>query len=563
MSQKNPAQAYYGALLDHPNVRAGLQAIQAAEGTAKAKDPYSVGFGFSKIGSLDKHPGKSVGFTQTNGKKNRTTAAGAYQFLSGTWKSVASKLGLKDFGPVNQDIGALSLIDQAGALGNLVAGDIAGVAAKVNGIWASLPGAPYAQPTRSMGFVQTAFDKALNSIQNPDPVTPSKAPTPFGPNTPAAFAQARPENFSFAGPKGKFAVGPPSLAPAPVGKVERMALAPAAPRTPGMITMPSRPTSITPSNALAAANKPAFSPPSMPARPSTPTPATALQAMNKAAFAPSVAVPTSAITGLMAAVPTAAPQTFTPQPTTLMPPSVVAPPTVAPPAPVSRVSAPVSRPSMPSAPAATAADVYSGKAMSALDNTGKNTVSRDQFGNTSITNSFGVTTKTSPQGFSSVSYGPAAPSAPSNPSAISGPLGTPGISTQSKGFLGIQPAKTETGNIARGVVGSAVGSAIGSTLGPIGSLIGAALGNSIAKGKNPFDALTGNKQGMLSFNTPAFGVINAFAPQTGGAFGTFPGKPTGTPGALGGKQSNNSMGGMKGISPGAAAAIGKGQGGLY
>ncbi len=206
-------------------------------------------------------------------------------------------------------------------------------------------------------------------------------------------------------------------------------------------------------------------------------------------------------------------------------------------------------------------DVYNGAATTGYANDGSK-VTRDQYGNTSITNSFGVTTKTSPQGFSSVSYGPAAPSAPSNPSAISGPLGAPGVS-QSKGFLGIQPAKTETGNIARGVAGSMIGSALGSSLGPIGSLIGAALGNSIAKGKNPFDALTGNKQGMLSFNTPALGIINAYAPQTGGAFGTFPGKPTGTPGALGGAQSNRSMEGMKGISPGAAAAIGKGLGGLY
>ena len=349
---------------------------------------------------------------------------------------------------------------------------------------------------------------------------------------------------------------PAAFAAAPVGKVERMALAPAAPRAPETMTMPSRPTSITPSNALAAANKPAFSPPSMPARPTTPTPATALQAMNKPAFAPSV--PTSAITGLMAAVPTAAPQTFTPQPTTLMPPSVVAPP-VAPPAPVSRVSAPVSRPSMPAAPRATAMDVYSGVAQQAMDNTGKNMVSRDALGNMSVTNQYGVTTKTSPQGFSSVSYGPAAPSSPSaNPSAISGPLGTPGVTTQSKGFLGIQPAKTETGNIARGVAGSMVGSALGSTLGPIGSLIGAALGSSIAKGKNPFDALTG-RQGMVSYNTPAFGVINAASPV--GGLG-FPNAPT-AKGALGGTQSNRSMEGMKGISPGAAAAIGKGVGGLY
>ncbi len=377
------------------------------------------------------------------------------------------------------------------------------------------------------------------------------------PRTTAPTPTARPET-------------PSAFAAAPVGKVERMALAPAAPRAPDParfaydVTPPSQPSGFGIVSAAQAASMPPdpmttakvgrLAPAvSMPARPTTPTPATALQAMNKPAFAPSV--PTSAITGLMAAVPTAAPQVFAPQPTALMPPAPVAP--VAPPAPVSRISAPVSRPSMPSAPAATAADVYSGKAMSALDNTGKNTVSRDQFGNTSVTNSFGVTTKTSPQGFSSVSYGPAAPSAPSNPSAISGPLGAPGVS-QSKGFLGIQPAKTETGNIARGVAGSMIGSALGSSLGPIGSIIGAALGNSIAKGKNPFDALTG-KQGMLSFNTPAFGIINAPSPV--GGLG-FPNAPT-AKGALGGTQSNRSMEGMKGISPGAAAAIGAGKGGLY
>jgi hypothetical protein len=370
---------------------------------------------------------------------------------------------------------------------------------------------------------------------------------------------------------------PAAFAAAPVGKVERMALAPAAPRAPDParfaydVTPPSQPSGFGIVSAAQAASMPPdpmttakvgrLAPAvSMPARPTTPTPATALQAMNKPAFAPSMAVPTSAIAGLVSKAPTAPTQTFTPQPTTLMPPSVVAPP--APPAPVARVSAPVSRPSMPAAPRATAMDVYSGAAMQAMDNTGKNMVSRDALGNMSVTNQYGVTTTTSPSGFSSVSFGPKAPSAPSAPSAISGPLSQPGISTPSKGFLGIEPAKTETGNIARGVVGSAVGSAIGSTLGPIGSLIGAALGNSIAKGKNPFDALTG-RQGLVSFNTPALGVINAFAPQTGGAFGTFPGKPTGTPGALGGKQSNNSMGGMRGISPGAAAAIGKGVGGLY
>lgn len=403
----------------------------------------------------------------------------------------------------------------------------------------------------------------LYTIDATSPMTPANAPTPFGPNTPTAMAQARPENYSYGGPKGKFSVAPSNLAAAPVGKVSRASLAPAGMAQispPGTMASPlsaapsgkvTRASLAPPTNAPSIAapgtfapslapaptspvTRQALAPVSMPSRPVTPTPAAAIAAINKPAFAP-------------------APPTVAPQPTTLMPPSVVAPP-----APVARVSAPVSRSApAPAAPRATAMDVHNGVAAQAMDNSGRNMVSRDALGNISVTNQYGVTTKTTPSGVSTTSFGPAAPSAPSSPSAISGPLGTPGV-TQSKGFLGIQPAKTETGNIARGVVGSAVGSAIGSTLGPIGSLIGAALGNSIAKGKNPFDALTG-KQGMLSFNTPAFGIINAPSPV--GGLG-FPNAPT-AKGALGGTQSNRSMEGMKGISPGAAAAIGKGLGGLY
>jgi len=407
----------------------------------------------------------------------------------------------------------------------------------------------------------------LYTIDGVSPETPANAPTPFGPNTPTAMAQARPENFSFAGPKGKFSVAPANLAAAPVGKVGRASLAPAGMAQispPGTMASPlsaapsgkvTRASLAPPTNApsiaapgtrvsslVAAPTSPvtraALAPVSMPARPTTPTPATALAAINKPAFAP--------------AVPTVAPQ-----PTTLMPPSVVAPP--APPAPVARVSAPVSRPSVPAAPRATAMDVYSGAAMQAMDNTGKNMVSRDALGNMSVTNQYGVTTTTSPSGFSSVSFGPKAPSAPSSPSAISGPLSNPGISTPSKGFLGIQPAKTETGNIARGVVGSMVGSAIGGTLGPIGSMIGAALGNSIAKGKNPFDAFSGKtpeKSGMFTVNTYA-GPMSFHTATPGLAFPDAPKAPAGF------KSKSGVTDGMRGISPRAADAISKGGGGLY
>jgi hypothetical protein len=43
----------------------------------------------------------------------------------------------------------------------------------------------------------------------------------------------------------------------------------------------------------------------------------------------------------------------------------------------------------------------------------------------------------------------------------------------------------------------------------------------------------------------------------------FPDAPTGIKGALGGSQSNRSMDSMRSMSPGAASAIGRGEGGLY
>lgn len=48
-----------------------------------------------------------------------------------------------------------------------------------------------------------------------------------------------------------------------------------------------------------------------------------------------------------------------------------------------------------------------------------------------------------------------------------------------------------------------------------------------------------------------------------GGLGGFPSAPRGAPGALGGTQSNRSAGEMRGMSPRAADAIGKGVGGLY
>jgi hypothetical protein len=59
-------------------------------------------------------------------------------------------------------------------------------------------------------------------------------------------------------------------------------------------------------------------------------------------------------------------------------------------------------------PSLTPRDIYSGTVGTAVDNTGNNYVSRDNFGTTSVTNQFGATTAMTPGGYQSA-YGGAAP----------------------------------------------------------------------------------------------------------------------------------------------------------
>lgn len=138
------------AYLDNPNVRIMLQLIQEAEGAVHG---YHTAFGGGKIESLDDHPRTVHEFTQTDKKKNKTTAAGGYQFLEKTWDDVAGKLGLPNFGEESQDLAAIELLRRAGALDAAATGDFETAISKSGTTWASLPSSPYAQPTRSQDWV--------------------------------------------------------------------------------------------------------------------------------------------------------------------------------------------------------------------------------------------------------------------------------------------------------------------------------------------------------------------------------------------------------------------------
>ncbi|HBE88601.1 MAG TPA: hypothetical protein DDW67_05610 [Elusimicrobia bacterium] len=126
-------------------VRAFLDTIAYAEGTGWH---YNYIFTFATFDSYAEHPDRRI-----CAGRLCSTAAGRYQFLTSTWKGLASALRLEDFSPPNQDRACLEIIRRAGAyklvLNSGDRGNFSAALAKLNRIWASLPGSPYGQPTHS------------------------------------------------------------------------------------------------------------------------------------------------------------------------------------------------------------------------------------------------------------------------------------------------------------------------------------------------------------------------------------------------------------------------------
>ena len=134
----------YTQTLLHPNVSAFLALIKYTEGAG-----YQTLFGGERFTSFDDHPRRAITRTM-GGKPITSTAAGAYQFLSRTWDECANACGLTDFSPLAQDIAALYLIDRRRALNAVLEGDWKTALERCNREWASLPGSPYGQPTKTL-----------------------------------------------------------------------------------------------------------------------------------------------------------------------------------------------------------------------------------------------------------------------------------------------------------------------------------------------------------------------------------------------------------------------------
>jgi len=164
--------------LQSQNCQAFLHLIRAGE-SGQTADAYRVMFGGSMFDSFDAHPN----IVHTAGSL-RSTAAGAYQFLFKTWQAVSTALGLPDFSPLMQDIGAVYLIRGRGALADVLAGNIKAAISKCCKEWASLPGSPYGQPTRTLEKALATY-KSYGGVLDAQPAPQVAQPADVQPVQPA------------------------------------------------------------------------------------------------------------------------------------------------------------------------------------------------------------------------------------------------------------------------------------------------------------------------------------------------------------------------------------------
>lgn len=147
-----------GAALGYRNVRAFLDMVAFAEGTGGR---YDILFGGGKFDGFADHPRVVV---QASGYSS--SAAGRYQFLRRTWDDLRRRFPgeYPDFSPRMQDKAAAQRLIDRGALDAILAGDFSTAVSKASKEWASLPGAGYGQPERSLEQLASAYRGAGGAI---------------------------------------------------------------------------------------------------------------------------------------------------------------------------------------------------------------------------------------------------------------------------------------------------------------------------------------------------------------------------------------------------------------
>jgi muramidase (phage lysozyme) len=134
----------------YPNVVAFLRVIRERE-SGQGPDAYLMVNGGGRMDGFQKHPWENV--PTTKGAR----ACGAYQFLGTTWGGLCRQYEFGDFGPESQDLGAIALIQERGALQDVIAGRFEVAVGKLRSVWTSLPGASESSASWTMDKARALF----------------------------------------------------------------------------------------------------------------------------------------------------------------------------------------------------------------------------------------------------------------------------------------------------------------------------------------------------------------------------------------------------------------------
>lgn len=143
------------------NVRAFLLMIRYAEGTA-GPNGYSTLFGGGTFNGFADHP-RIVVTATLGGRELKSSAAGAYQIIKGTWDTLQIVQHFPDFAPHSQDLAAVELLRRRDALRLVIEGNITAAINAARKEWASLPGAGYGQPERKLSDLIAQYQSAGGS----------------------------------------------------------------------------------------------------------------------------------------------------------------------------------------------------------------------------------------------------------------------------------------------------------------------------------------------------------------------------------------------------------------
>ena len=167
------SKQYMSKLSNKNEIKAFLDLLAALEGTdfrtvfyhkaniVNSDRGYNVRFPSKTFSGYQSHP-KTVLYAPVFGKMVGSSAAGRYQILKGTWASLEAILGLEDFTPENQDLGAIYLMYEKKVIKDIINEiNFEDVISKLGSIWATMPGSQHNEYVATIDGAKKFYDGRL------------------------------------------------------------------------------------------------------------------------------------------------------------------------------------------------------------------------------------------------------------------------------------------------------------------------------------------------------------------------------------------------------------------